>query len=426
MSDSRLAGTTEERVRLTLNTEQGESMGARIDRALELLVVMVLLVSGLGLCLTLAGHFLAIQVLLLSLLLTLCYGWRTRRVSVISTCEPDWRHLICLGLICLFFRLPAYNYVLGGQDQGLYVNTAHYIVRTGGIDVRDAPLEKLQGSPYIETYLSENRGPTIYLPGVYEHSPDGDKLQFQFYHLFPVWMALFIGIFGSASGLYALSFFALLSVLFFYKLALTASGSSRTALIAGGLLAVCPLHVWFSKFPVTEVPALAFSLIGFTYLAAYFNHNGTAGKTRYLWISALAFGALFVTRISGFMYMPFLIGIAMVGTATDENRVRQRAISIWAIAVTILYGISVWYGLRWSSLYATDIYTLSFVKIFGGHWRLGIFVITVAVLSMWLMVACYAHSLSKRMRMHRYLVEPGRWMVGLILLLGFVIGLLKI
>ena len=258
---------------------QSTEMSARVDRLLELVVVWVLAISGIGLLATVFGYFLVPQIVLAATLSTGIYAWRVKRVEASDAkWAPKWTHVVLLLLVCLFFRVPAFNYVLGGQDEGLYVNMAHYIERTGGIDVRDTVLEKLQGSPFVERYLSENRhiraysGPLAggdFVAGVYVKGPTDSRLSFQFYHLFPIWMALFDGLLGGAFAVYALTFFSLLSLVFMHRLALVMTDSARAALIAGLLLAVNPLHAFFSKFPVTEVPTLAFSLVGFTYLAMF-------------------------------------------------------------------------------------------------------------------------------------------------------------
>lgn len=402
------------------------AVNERIDRWFELLVVWVLLASAVGLVSTLMGHFLAPQVWILSLLLVGVYAWRTRGRGVMLGLSPDWRHLLVLTLLCLFFRLPAYHYVLGSQDEGLYVNISHYIERTGGIDVRDTALDKLKGSPYTETYLANNRVGESFLPGVYAPSDRGGALEFQFYHLFPIWMALFIGLFGTEFGVYALTFFGWLSVIFFYRLALTVSGSRRVALVAGLLLALNPLHAFFSKFPVTEVPTLAFSLIGFTYLAAFWSFSKLPENRRLLWISGLCFGALFITRISGFMYLPFFLALAVSSVVMDSDPGRRKAISIWVLGVIVLYGLSVLYGLRWSSQYAAAIYELSFDRIFRNHWRAGITAIAAIGMLGWLLIAFLARSENGRKHMGNYLIRPGRQVVGIVLVLGIVIALLQI
>ena len=407
--------------------QEGRGVDDRIDRGLELLVVWLLFASALGLLSALAGHFLAPQVLLASLMFTGIYAWYTRGVHTVFGVSPDWRHLLLLSLVCLFFRLPAYHYVLGAQDEGIYVNVAHVIERTGSIDVHDVVLEKLKGSTFADTYLTENRYANgAYLPGIYSPDPAGTKLEFQFYHLFPVWMALFSGVFGSAFGIYALSFFAWISILFFYRLALVVSGSRRVALVAGLLLALNPLHVFFSKFPVTEVPTLAFSLVGFTYLATFWNKVGAASSYRWLWISGASFAALYATRISGFMYVPFFIALAIASTIMDTDRKRRDAIFTWTLSVVALYALSVLYGLHFSSQYAADIYRLSFEPILHSEWRLGVTAIVLIVFVGWAALTWLARLDGARVRMRRYLVMPVRQAIGVLVVLGLAVGLFKI
>lgn len=397
----------------------------RIDRTFELLVVWVLIASVVGLVSTLAGHFLAPQVWLGSLLLAGVYGWCTHRASYASGISFDWRHLVLLTLVCLFFRLPGYHYVLGGQDEGVYVNISHYIEQTGGVTVKDTVLEKLKGSAYVGSYLAENRV-NGYLPGVYAPSPAGIGLEFQFYHLFPVWMAMFSGVFGSTFGIYALTFFSWLSILFFYQLTLVISKSRSAALTAGLLLALNPLHAFFSKFPVTEIPTLTFSLIGFTYLAAFWNSGDPSGRYRWLWMSAIAFGALFVTRISGFIYLPFIVALAVASAIMDPHPQRRRAVFWWGLSVVILYTLSVLYGLHWSASYANDIYDASFGRIFKSEWPLGVAVAVVLGLLIWAATVFFARSDSMRGYMSRYLVAPVRSVIGVIVAFGLLGGLFKI
>jgi hypothetical protein len=413
---------------------QSRDMGARVDRALELVVVWVLAISVLGLLSTLAGHFLAPQVCIAGTLLTGIYAWRVQRIGASAARAPEWTHVVVLLLVCLFFRLPTFNYVLGGQDEGLYVNIAHYIERTGGIEIRDAALGKLQGTPFVDRYLSENRqiraysGPLkggTFVSGVYVDGPTDSGLSFQFYHLFPVWMALFAGLFGSTLAVYALTFFALLSVVFMYRLTLALTDSPRAALIAGLLLALNPLHAFFSKFPVTEVPTLAFSLIGFTYLARFWVGGADLRCRRWLLLSMLGFGALFATRISGFTYIPFFVALAVASAAADTDRQRQSAIQIWVLGVTVLYAVSVAYGLHWSGQYAHDIYRLSFERIVSRHWQTGVTVVVLLMAVVWLGLVVMAQG-HKRIHVERFVISPARQAIGLILIAGFVLGVYKI
>lgn len=399
-------------------------MNVRLDRWLEFLVVWLLAASALGMLAALAGHFLAPQICLASLLVTGIYARYTNDTVATSQLAPDWGHLALLTLVCLFFRLPAYHYVLGGQDEGVYVNIAHHIARTGGIEVRDSVLEKLDVPSLANTYLSQNRGAN-YIPGVYALDASGPRLEFQFYHLFPVWMALFDGVFGIDFAVYALTFFSWLSVLFFYRLALAVSGCRRSALLAGVLLALNPLHAFFSKFPVTEVPTLAFSLIGFSYLVM-FRGAAQSSRSRWLWISVASFGCLFVTRISGFMYMPFVLAAAITAAVADGQAPLRRAMFLWCAGIVALYALSVGYGLHWSGAYARDIYRMSFERIFHDQWRAGAMASGLIGIAIWLAISATVKSEQSRKQVRRYLVTPVRQAVAVCVILALLVGCFRI
>ncbi|MCE5232030.1 MAG: hypothetical protein ABFC67_07070 [Mizugakiibacter sp.] len=407
-------------------SQRNEGAGARMDRALELVAVFVLVTSFVGLSSTLAGYFLAPQVWIVSVLVTGTYAWRTHaRPSALGP-GPRWQHLALLVLVALFFRLPAYQYVLGGQDQGLYVNIANYIERTGGVEVRDTVLDRLDDSAFKDEYLRDNRGRGVFVAGVYARDGASPRLEFQFYHLFPVWMALFGGVFGATFGVYALTLFALLSILFFHRLTLVVTRSHAAALAAGLLLALSPLHAFFSKFPVTEVPTLAFSLIGFTYLAACWSSTSSLRQRRWLWISVAAFAALFTTRISGLMYMPFVVAAAVAAVSCDPDDGRRRVVVCWAVAVVGLYLLSVVYGLHWSYYYATDIYRIFFAGPLGAHWPSHIVALAVLGIAFWFGLTMFARRPGGAAVVARWLVVPVRSGIAVVVLLGLAIGLFKI
>lgn len=399
----------------------------RVERALELLTVWVLSASAIGLVSTLAGRFMALQVCLLAALITCAYAWRVNKTDRSSSVSVDWRHLVLLTLLCLFFRLPAYHYILGGQDEGVYVNMAQHIVDTGGISAQDIPLGKLDDNPSLKnTYLQDNRGPINYLPGIYVSDQTSPNLQFQFYHLFPVWMAIFAGLFGAKFGVYALTFFGWLSIVFIYKLALAISCSRRVGLVAGLLLALSPLHVFFSKFPVTEVPTLAFSLMAFAYLVQFRNSGEGVRSTRLLWLSGLSFGALFFTRISGFMYMPFIVALAVASAVADSDREMRRSVFLWAFGVVGIYALSVWYGIHWSNHYSKDIYHLSFARAFGRFPQAGPIVSVGLMLGMWFGVLAMSRNERFRLLFSSRVIATLRRLAGVVVLFALIMGIFKI
>jgi hypothetical protein len=402
---------------------------------LEATVVWVLSASLIGLVAALTGYFLAPQVCVAATFVTALYVWIAGVDLRLSSEGRDWRPLLILILITLFFRLPTFHFVFGGQDEGVYVNMAHYIDRTGGIALKDDALDALKGSDFVDRYLAENRNSKVvstrtdaqtYLSGIYVRNGQPDTLEFQFYHLFPVWMAIVGGIFGAPFVVYALTLFALLSVIFMYRLAGLMTGSRTAAFSAGLLLALNPLHAFFSKFPVTEVPALTFSLIGFTYLAMYWYASPIQRRRRWLLLSAGAFGALFVTRISGFMYLPFFIAMAMAVAIGDKDRRRCRDLQCWTAGVAFLFAMSVFYGLHWSRQYSLDIYDSSFDRIFQGHWRRGIACVVLAILTGWAGVLLLARRDDRLQRVMTELLRVARIAITPIAVLAVVVCIYRI
>lgn len=402
------------------------SKPGNVDRVLESVLVFTISASLLGLATALAGVFYAPQVLIGALLLTGWHVYRARTWVLWPSPAPHWRHLALLLLVTLFFRVPAYNYVMGGQDEGLYTNIAQYIEHTGGIRVEDRIKQQLQGSPFLATYVQDNYYmPGDFVAGVYARDSSG-SIQFQFYYLFSVWMALFAGLFGSVAGVYALTLFAALSVLFLYRLALLLTRSSAAALMAGLLLALNPLHAFFSKFPVTEVPALTFSLMGFVLLAAYWSAQADQRQGRWLILSILAFLCLFVTRISGFMYVPFFTLLAVASLALDSEPGRRLAMQRWTLGVVFVYLLSVAYGLIFSRHYSVDIYWLSFKPVLGVHWKGALAALSAAGLLGWATFAVRTLKPHSHRLTTVRLKEWCAWLPGLGVLAALLIGLIKI
>lgn len=350
-------------------------------RSLELIAIFVLVLSVTGLVAARLGVFHAPQIWIIGLLLTFAYDRSTKTLSVTnSDCAPFWHLLLVLG-VGLLFRLTPYAYILGGQDQGVYVNMAMELVRTGALEPVDLVLKAIADPSITESYLQGNYNPTIYLPGVYSTA---GGLEFQFYHLFPVWLALFADLMGVEGAGYGLTLLSLVSLLFFQRLAHLISGRASVGLVAGLLLAVNPLHAFFSKFPVTEVPTLAFSAMSFAFLVGYWRAPEAAGARRLLAISVSALGMLFMTRISGFMYLPFVLVLSVAVAMFELDPDRRRGVLVWSVAVVMLYAFSVMDGLRWSSVYATDIYRLSFAPLLGDRWRAWLMLLALGALLGWI------------------------------------------
>lgn len=266
-------------------------------------------------------------------------------------------------VLALIARWPPALSLQGGQDQGGYVAMAAHFAETGDLDVVDALRARLHDTEAVRRYDANNTGAGLYQPGVYTIPSTPGRYVFQFYPVHPLWMAMFGGMLGMEQTAVSQIFFALVSLLFAALVAERLAGDWRAGVAYAAILAVLPLHVFFSKFPISEMPTLAFALMGWFAISCY--HETTAERPRPLCliVAALCFLALFLTRISGFIYLPVIfVGALVTHIFVDDARVRRQWATFW-LTIAASYALSVWYGLTYSYPYARDIYVLGF----GAH-----------------------------------------------------------
>jgi hypothetical protein len=318
--------------------------------------------------------------------LSLRIEWRPRKIPVA---------LLVILSVALFFRAQPYLFVPGGQDQGTYVNMSAIYEKKGSTfitdDVRnravDSGLQKYYDSfnQWSWRNIAKGEYEGEHLPGIYIKNLAQSQYVFQFYPLHPLWMAISGKFLGDHNRVYSLVFFALISIIGFYRLCLEITeGNKTSAALIALFLALNPLHAFFSKFPVTEIVALAFSSLGFFYLVKYYRHALTGSLNPfYLVLSAGLFACMFFTRISGFMYVPFFYLLLIITIVFQGEKALRNNLIIYFISIFILYALSVTYGMNYSYPYSHDIYNEAFAKIFSNSWqtKLG-FVVIAAIITL--------------------------------------------
>ena len=295
-----------------------------------------------------------------------------------SSGKPIFPVILLVLLAALLFRAEPFLPMHGGQDQGVYVSMSAHLQREGTVFVDDPLPAALPDQRLRDIYdagLPENRAFGYHVqPGIYFSHSQGDYV-FQFYHLHPLWMATFAELFGDGARFYALTFFSLLSIVGICLLVLEMTGSRLAALVAGLLLALNPLHVYFSRLHVTEIVALAFSAIGFYYLAraarGVQRSAPPAATATLAALSALSLSLVFFVRITGFLYLPVVVlvyGLGIWWTAQHRSAYTRQVIGYGGL-VAALYAVSVLYGLHYSPVYSPVIYGWRFAGLLGWYWK---------------------------------------------------------
>jgi hypothetical protein len=329
-----------------------------VERIARALLVFLPVTSLVALALLLCGGFTPQRALLVGGLLS----WMLIiRLPLQNTDHPHWPRnaQVMLALLLVFaalLRWPPSLYVQGGQDQGVYVSMAAHFVDTRGLGIDDRLRESLNATDAIARYDRNNLTPTHYQPGAYVDPERPGHYIFQFYPIHPLWMGIFGGLLGVQEVAFSQFFFAMVTLLFAALLGERIARSWRAGVAYAALLALLPLHVYFSKFPISEMPALAFALMAWYATERY--HDEAASQPNPFWLVAalLCFLALFLTRISGFVYLPVVFAGALISHAfVQDPRVRMQWGVFW-IGVVACYAISVVYGLLYSNPYATAIY----------------------------------------------------------------------
>ncbi len=170
-----------------------------------------------------------------------------------------WEKIIVMFLILLavflFFR-PA-EYVVGEGDPEYYYNIGHQLAESGSMNVCDESVTKMNDFE-ISTFF--NRGIVQFLPFHLRDRTKG-RIQPLLYHLLPVWIALFVKMFGMRAGLFVNPLFGLLLILCAYALSRRFSQVLPSFLCAAAL-SFFFLQIWFSRMPVSETFASPFVVMG--------------------------------------------------------------------------------------------------------------------------------------------------------------------
>lgn len=243
--------------------------------------------------------------------------------------------IIAIGL---FFRATPNLYITGGQDQGSYVSLSKQYEINSGLYIRDNLRKSL--SQEAKTLYDKSGAATML--GVKVLDLDESVFYMPFYPVFPSWMSIFGSIFGSENRIYALTMFSILSIVAVYLFSYEISGKKKEiALLSSFLIAINPLHVYFSRIPLTEIVSLCFFLFSFYFLIKFYNdYRENKEQLFTLFLSLFTALVLFFTRMSALLYLPIIILIPIVSTLFSKDKKLAKYLSIYSAIWIVLLSLS--------------------------------------------------------------------------------------
>ena len=205
--------------------------------------------------------------------------------------------------------------ILGGDDPGSYINIGVNVAKTGAVLIYDEALAKLP-LEYRELFTGKialnyegSRFPAFYIQDL-----DKPIVTPQFFHVFPVFIAIFYLLGGLKAALFVVSLFGWLSLLAVYLLArrLIHPAAGIVALV---LLGVNISQIWFARVPFADVVLQFFMLSGFWLFAILIQLAASESQQRgiYAVLTGACLGVGHLIKLDVFIIPPVVF--AYVGFA---------------------------------------------------------------------------------------------------------------
>jgi hypothetical protein len=266
-----------------------------------------LTLGGLALAMLQVGWFGLGRVVMLDITVIVVLAgalWRVGKrlwIPSISITAFTWLCLLLVIISMVIFFHPD-EFILGGGDGGVYMNLGAIWARTGSFSFLEPELGAIPEvlrpglfrqvpSGHIVTYVR--------FPGFYLSDDPWGKIIPQFFPLHPLWISMAHGLLGLRASLFVTPLWAVGGLLALV-LTLRYLFGDQIGLMAGGLLLLTPLQIYFARYPTAE-PLTQFLLWGGLYAFVRFVFDRRIG-----WgiVSAWMLGQVFLTRIDA---LPLLL-----------------------------------------------------------------------------------------------------------------------
>ena len=269
------------------------------------LLISILLSSISGFILAVSGLFSLTNLIIIHIsycvLLILIFRPSFKIHVVKKSFAKDYLVLFLIIAIAMVLFFHPYEYIAGGWDPGVYVNTGINISRTGSILIHDDFLKEL--SPEDQKVFSHIRhiGVEKY-PGFPITDADKGIITPYFFHLYPVWVAIFYSLGGTKFALMVNAVFGLFSLFAIYS-GVKVLFNREAGLISVFLVATNIAQIWQVRFPTTEILTQFLIFSGIYLLALFSKDNGIFFGV----LAGIIFAVTFLARIDTILLLPALL-----------------------------------------------------------------------------------------------------------------------
>lgn len=247
-----------------------------------------------------------------------------RRLSWPFARPASWRSLIpallLLGLALSLQARPT-EYLFGGRDPGTYVAAMATIGRTGKIVFADPAVLSIPPQ-YVDLFYRHPDKPGDYEWGRFMgfplERPETGRVLPEFFHLFPAFGAYLFQSMGIKGALATPPVFGVLATLAVF-FALRAWLGAGPAALAGLLLSVNVLQVWFARFPVSEMVSQLLTFLGLLAVLRFEERLAPHWGA----LAGFAFGLSLLVRIDSVLLAAPLLVYLMIRRAHGELPLRR-------------------------------------------------------------------------------------------------------
>lgn len=309
-----------------------------------------------------------------------------------------------LVLAAVLFSRPA-EMLRGALDSGVYINDGVALGRSGSIFQRDTIMRQLNDDAGEGRELMQGLNPDRYvlarnrMPGFYVYDKKAALVAPQHYFLYPVWIGLLYTLFGIWGALYATPLLALFFVIAVYMFARRAF-SGGAALLALALLILCPVIIWFARYPVSEVVTGLLAFVGFFAFMRMlqlaggkergpasedeepnFEQAETASETWASFFGVVAGVALGQIALARPDFLFYLAPVPIYLLYWRLSRTWQRPYTWFASALAVMLGIFAVHYFIYAFPYTLDLYHNVLINI-RRDWRILLFGLYSGVLAL--------------------------------------------